>query len=84
LRHPRPREDTVRRRIVLIITAALATLAMTAAPASAHPHSKAHNGSIGPDPTGPGGIAHNGIQCAVEHNPNLPQSLPFVCPADSD
>ena len=58
----------VRRAITILVTAMMA-VAMMGATASAHVHDKA--GFIGPDPTGPGGGAHNGIQCAALSNPNI-------------
>ena len=78
----------MRTRITTFILAALTALAMMAAPAAAHPHAKAANGSIGPalDGSNQGAIAHNGIECAVANNPNLTTSLTgpplfLECPA---
>ena len=70
----------MRKRVITFLMAALTALAMMAAPAAAHPHAKAANGFVGPDPSGPGGIAHTGIQCAALSNPNL-GLLPLECPS---
>lgn len=70
----------MRKKLITFLMAALTALAMMAAPAAAHPHAKAANGFVGPDPGGPGGIAHNGIQCAALSNPNL-SLLPLECPS---
>ena len=80
------------KKILTVTLGAAATLALAAGPAAAHPHSKAANGSIGPAVDGPGGGAHNGIECAVKFNPNLevslaappPNGLGLECPAPSD
>jgi len=69
----------VRRAITILVTAMMA-VAMMAATASAHPHSKA--GFVGPPTDGPGAGAHNGIECAALSNPNI-TSLKgvFFCPS---
>jgi hypothetical protein len=73
----------MRTRITTLILAVLTALAMMAAPASAHIHANAKGGGgfIGPNPAGPGGIAHNGIECAAAHNPNIDSIPAFTCPA---
>ena len=77
----------MRKKLITFLMAALTALAMMAAPAAAHPHAQAANGFIGPNPAGPGAVAHNGIQCAVDANKNilpLPAGAPLSveCPAD--
>ena len=73
----------MRTRITTLILAVLTALAMMAAPASAHVHANAKggNGFIGPDTSGPGAIAHNGIECAAARNPNIDSISIFTCPA---
>lgn len=72
----------MRKRITIFVMAALTAMAMMAAPASAHPHGKAANGFVGPDPSGPGGGAHNGIECAALANKNITSLAGvFECPS---
>ena len=84
-----PRNETgehMTRKLIVLALGVLTALAMVAAPAAAHPHEKAAKGGIGPALDGPGAIAHNGIECAVDNNPNLTVSLAdalgLECPAD--
>ena len=76
----------MRKRVTLLVMAVMTALAMMAAPASAHVHAKAKGGGgfVGPDPAGPGAIAHNGIECAAARNPNINSIAAFTCPADRD
>lgn len=70
----------MKRRIVTTALGALTAMAFAVGPAAAHPHSQA--GFVGPNPEGPGGIAHNGIECAAANNPNITSlSEAFTCPA---
>ncbi len=71
----------MKRRLAVVLAAVMMALAMMAAPASAHPHAKANNGFVGPDPAGPGGGAHNGIQCAALMNKNISPLAAFECPS---
>lgn len=72
----------MRRRLAVITTAAMMALAMTAAPAMAHPHTRNANNFVGPALDSPGAGAHNGIECAALKNKNIPSlAAVFECPS---
>ena len=85
------------RNLFSVILLVIGVLVMLAAPASAHMNTAADRviGPLETPQTASGGVAavaHTGIQCAVEGNPNTAAhdgnpnlvSLPVLCPALDD
>jgi hypothetical protein len=78
--------DTMRRRLIIAISAATLAISLSAAPALAHPNEAAGKG-VGPPPHAnvwnTAGLGHDGMECGAA-NPNTPLvPLGLSCPAAS-